>query len=121
MPQRKRGSRAADDPIRVTITQFGQSTAKLLALGQDVMQRPTWRSRLSSKARLMYVEAVDDDAKRSRPKAPSHYRATIYDPGTRSTLIAQGSLDGSGSLLLTESATPPPPSGDEFADAVRLV
>ncbi len=120
MPRAEAATNSAADEIRVTIKPFGPSTEKLMALGLDVMQRAALRKRLGSKARLLYVEAVDD-GKQFRPTAPSRFLATIYDASRQCTVLAEGSLDDRRSLSITETAMPPSPSAEEFADAVRLV
>lgn len=108
------------DEIKVTIKPFGPSTEKLASVGSALMRRAAVREHLGAKARLLYVEAIDDE-KRYRPKPPSRFRATIYDASRQCTVIAEGSLDARRSVTITESATPPPPSEEEFAAAVRLV
>ena len=47
-----------------------------------------------SRARLLYVEALEDlDDKPKRPRPPNRFRATIYDDTNHRTVLADGSLD----------------------------
>jgi Copper amine oxidase, enzyme domain len=71
---------------------------------------------------VLYVETLEDlDDKRRRPLPPNRFRATIYDDTNHRTVLADGNVDDLRSLVLTESAVPPPPSDAEFAAAVKLV
>lgn len=107
--------------IRVAVKPVGPTTEALAAIGVDLMRRKAVSERLSGRARLLYVEAIGDAEKRTRPSAPHRVRATIHDAGNDRTVIVEGSLDGSGALTVTESAVPAAPSSDEFAAAVGVV
>lgn len=118
------GNRAHRD-IRLTVKPFGPSTEQLAAIGEQVMRLPALNKllRRGSKARLLYVEAIDPEAneKRARPSPPTKFRATLWDDGHHRALHVDGSLRDPRRAAVTESAVPPPPSDEEFAAAVKLI
>jgi len=114
----------AERGIKVTVTPFGPTTEQLAAIGTRVMAQATVRKFLGrGKARLLYVEALDDadEHKRATPRPPTRFRATMYDDTHHRTILAEGSLRDPRTVTLTESAVPPPPSQAEFAAAVNIV
>lgn len=123
----KRGDGAkAGRSLDVVVKPFGPTTEQLAAIGAGVMAQAALRRYVGhAKGRLLYVEALDEDEhsadKRAKPKAPSRFRATIYDDVERRTILAEGSIRDPRKLSLSESALPPPPSVDEFAAALKIV
>jgi hypothetical protein len=110
--------------IKVTVKPFGPTTEELAAIGARVMTQPILRKWIDrGKARVLYVEALDDDMadKRATPRAPSRFRATIYDDAHHRALLAEGALRNPRALTVTETALPPPPSEAEYAAAVKIV
>jgi hypothetical protein len=113
----------AEPEITVKVRPFGPSTDRLAEIGERVVAQARVREFLGrSRARLLYVEALDNlDDKPRRPRPPDRFRATIYDDTNHRTVLADGSIDDLRRLTLTESAVPPAPSDAEFAAAVKLV
>jgi hypothetical protein len=109
--------------IKVKVEPFGPTTEELAEIGERVIAQARVRKFLGrSRARVLYVEMLEDvDEKPRRPRPPNRFRATIYDDTNHRTVLVDGSLDDLRSLTLNESAIPPPPSGTEFAAAVKLV
>jgi hypothetical protein len=124
-----RGTAAAahhldEGDVRVTVEPFGPTTQDLEAVGRRVATHRALRGRLADgRARLLYVEALDDEGqeKATRPSPPSRFRATVWDAERGCTVLAEGDLSDAGRLALTERATAPPPAREEFDEAVRLV
>ena len=113
-----------DREIKVSVKPFGPTSEALAEIGAGVLANPALRAYVGhAKARLLYVEALDeaDAAKGGKPKPPSRFRATLYDDKRHRTVLAEGSLDAPRKLSLAESALPPPPSDAEFAAAVKVV
>ena len=123
MAKNRSSSAKAERGITVTVTPFGPTTEQLAGIGARVMAQASVRKFLGrGKARLLYVEALDDEdqAKRATPRPPTRFRATLYDDTNHRTVLAEGSLRDPRTVTLTESAVPPPPSDAEFAAAVRM-
>ena len=115
---------SAKDKLTITFKPFGPSTEELAAIGARIAAASAFRNFVGhAKARLLYVEALDEAvvSKSGKPNPPSRFRATFYDDRNRRAVIAEGALTGSRRPLLTESATPPQPSEAEFALAVKLL
>jgi Copper amine oxidase, enzyme domain len=113
----------SEPEIKVNVRPFGPTTEQLAEIGERVIGQARVRKLLGrSRARLLYVDALDDvDGKPRRARPPHRFRATIYDDTNHRTVLVDGDIDDLRRLTLTESAVPPPPSEAEFAAAVRLV
>jgi hypothetical protein len=113
----------SEPEITVKVRPFGPTTEQLAELGERVVAHAGVKKFLGrSRARLLYVEALDDaDDKPRRPRPPNRFRATIYDDTNHRTVLVDGSIGDLRRVTLTESAVPPPPSDAEFTAAVRLV
>jgi hypothetical protein len=112
------------DDVRIKVTPFGPSSDDLAAIGRVVIRHRELRARFDrGRARLLYVEALDDadETKRSRPRPPTRFRATIWDGERQCAVLAEGELTNPRQVAVTEVATAPPPSQEEFDEAVRLV
>jgi hypothetical protein len=110
--------------IKITVKPYGPTSEELAAIGERVVLNPALLDYIGhSKARLLYVEALeeDDPVKSGRPKPPRAFRATLYDDKRHRTVFADGLLSAPRKLSVTESALPPPPSDAEFAAAVKIV
>ena len=114
----------SDRSPKVAIKPFGPSTEELAAIGARVSAQSSVQEYVGhSRARLLYVEALDEIevTKSGKPKPPTRFRATLYDDKNRRTVLVEGSLSDPRKSSFTESAVPPPPSDEEFAMAVKLV
>ena len=109
--------------IRVEVKPFGPTSEELSAIGTEVMTYAAVRKFVGrGKARLLYVEALDDDNdKLGKPRPPSRYRATLYDDVRQHAILVEGSLREPRQVKLAESLVPPSPSNAEFAAAVAIV
>jgi hypothetical protein len=117
-------NRLEEGDIRVTVTPFGPSADDLAAIGERVIRHRSLRERFDrGRARLLYVEALEDEEeqKRSRPQPPSRFRATVWDGDQQCAVYAEGSIKDPRRLVVTDRAEAPPPSREEFDDAVRLL
>lgn len=124
MATTKASTGKSDRGIKVSVKPFGPTSDELAQIGTRVVSDPALRDYVGhAKARLLYVEALDEaePAKSGKPRAPSRFRATLYDDKRHRTVFAEGSLGAPRKLSLTESALPPPPSDAEFAAAVKVV
>ena len=104
----------------------GPQAAELEKVASRVLSHASVRKSLgSARHRLLTVEPVEqEEGKGSRRLAaaePVAYRATIYDYSKNQALIVNASVDGRGSPQVAESGEQPPPTRDEFDEAVRLL
>ena len=113
----------SDTGLKVTVTPFGPTREELQAIGERVLTLESVRKCVGrSKARLLYVEALDDDeAKERKPRPPSRFRATLYDDTNHRAILVDGNLRDARRVDITESALPPHPSDDEFSAAVKML
>jgi Copper amine oxidase, enzyme domain len=113
----------SEPEIKVKVRPFGPTTEQLAEVGERAIGQARVRKLLGrSRARLLYVDTLDDiDNKPRRPRPPHHFRATIYDDTNHRTVFVDGDIEDLRHLTLTESAVPPPPSDAEFATAVRVI
>jgi hypothetical protein len=111
-------------PLEVTVKPFGPSTEELAAIGARVMELAAVRAFFGrGKYRLLYVQTLEpsEESKRTRPVAPSQFRATLYDDTHARTVFAVGELENPSKVTLTESGVPPHPSREEFTAAVDIL
>ncbi|HXF45224.1 MAG TPA: hypothetical protein VNK91_03805 [Burkholderiaceae bacterium] len=113
----------SDRGLKVTVKPFGPTREQLAAIGERVLAHADVRKRIGrGKARLLYVETLDDDGdKPARPRPPARFRATLYDDAAGRALLVDGSLGDTRRVEVTESALPPQPSDAEYAAAVKIV
>jgi len=110
--------------LKVSVQPFGPTTEELAAIGSRVLAHAALREFAgSARPRLLYVEALDDDAqaKGGKPRPPDRFRATLYDDRNHRTLLAEGALRDTRRLSISQSASPPPPSEAEFRAAVKAL
>jgi hypothetical protein len=109
--------------LKVTVTPFGPTREELQTIGERVLTLESVRKCIGrSRARLLYVEALDDDgAKERKPRPPSRFRATLYDDTSHRAILVDGNLRDARHVDITESALPPHPSNEEFAAAVKIL
>jgi hypothetical protein len=87
-----------------------------------LLEHPQLRDFLAgTRHRLLAFDLLDREQKMAAPRLPGRYRASIYDYTNNRTLIAEGCLDEPDLLVVTESATQPLPSDEEFEAAVSLL
>ena len=96
----------SDTGLKVTVTPFGPTREELQAIGERVLTLESVRKCVGrSKARLLYVEALDDDeAKERKPRPPSRFRATLYDDTNHRAILVDGNLRDARRVDITESA-----------------
>ena len=117
-------SRPVKGELTVVVKPFGPTSEELAAIGPRIAASAAFGSLVGkAKARLLYVEALDDaaTAKREKPRPPSRFRATFYDDRNRRTILAEGALADPRKAVISESATPPQPSQAEFDRALKLL
>ena len=85
----------SEPEIKVKVEPFGPTTEELAEIGERVIAQAWVRKFLGrSRARVLYVETLDDlDEKPRRPRPPNRFRATMYDDTNHRTVLADGSLD----------------------------
>jgi hypothetical protein len=114
--------RTSGTDLTVTIKPFGPSREDLAAAGDRALAVASVRKVIGrSKARLLYVEALDDDDKSAKPRPPRRFRATLYDDENHRAILVDGSLRDRRRAEVTESALPPHPSDAEYAAALTIV
>ncbi len=109
--------------LRVQVRPFGPSEETLREVARSVVEQATVRERLGhARSRLLSLDLLDGDTKGQRvAAAPRNYRATIYDYTHNRTLLVSGCLNSYEQVEVTESATQPLPSREEFEEAVELL
>jgi hypothetical protein len=115
--------RLVEGDVEVSVRPFGPTADQLAALGARAQTHRVLRERFAAGARLVSVAALDDEAAPAgaRPQPPSRYRLTLWDAERGCAVHAEGELAAPGRLTISESATVPPPSAEEYQEAVRLV
>jgi hypothetical protein len=117
------GKEKADSSLKVTVKPFGPTREQLMAIGERTLALASVRKVIGrGKARLLYVETLDEDEDKSgKLRPPSRFRATLYDDTNHRALLVEGGLLDSGGVTVTESGLPPHPSDAEYAAAVKIV
>src|SRR5262245_56139817 len=104
MPENERSG----SELKVTVRPFGPSREQLVKIGDRVLALASVRKVIGrTKARLLYVEALDiDEGKDKAPLPPSRFRVTLYDDTTFRTILVDGSLQEPHRVDVSESALP---------------
>ncbi len=112
-----------DRHLKVQVTSFGQDAGTLRELSRAVLQQAAVQEQLRrTKNRLLSLDLVEAETKgRRSAAAPTQYRATIYDYTNNRTLVVNGRLDKREQVEVTEFASQPLPSPEEFTAAVRVL
>jgi hypothetical protein len=111
--------------MSVKITPFGPTQATLDEIARDVLRLTEVKKHLQkTRHRLLSVSLVESEAelKHSRlPATPSRFRATIYDYTNNRTLLVDGRLARRRKVEITDSASQPLPTREEFEEAVQIL
>ena len=111
--------------LNVKMTPFGPSQAALDGIGRNLLQHSEVKKCLQkTRHRLLSIVPLEPAAelKQSRSAAtPTHFRATIYDYTNNRTLIVQGRLAQPRKVEITDSASLPLPTREEFEEAVKIL
>jgi len=72
---------------------------------------------------LLSVQLVESDGggKTGGPTAPDRYRATIYDYDDNQVVLVTGRLADRESVEISEAGYQPPPTSEEFDEAVDIL
>jgi len=109
----------------VRITPFGPTQAALDEIARDLLRLTELKKHLQkSRHRLLSIATVETETelKSSRaPVPPSRFRATIYDYTNNRTLLIDGRLAQPRKVEITESASQPLPTSEEFKEAVEIL
>ncbi|MGH9182554.1 MAG: hypothetical protein ACRDZ9_01830 [Acidimicrobiales bacterium] len=71
--------------------------------------------------RVLGWDLVEPSAKTARVRAPTRWRATIYDYINHRTLLTEDALGDEDAMTVRESGRQPLPSPDEFNAAVKIL
>ena len=130
--KKSKGSSPADRPARIAgadlkiqLKPFGPDQAELDAAANRVLRLSAVQGYLKN-ARHRVLSTVllypEPEAKPERPPAPpNRFRVTVYDYSNNRTLFVDGQLDKPALLGVTESASQPLPSPEEFEEAVQIL
>ena len=103
----------------------GPTPEEFSELGQAVMANEAVRKALGkARHRLLGIELLDDSSDKrtdERSAAPNGFRATVYDYNQDRALLVEGPLRDPRAASVTESATQPLPTQEEFGAAVDAV
>jgi copper amine oxidase-like protein len=116
----------AKTPLKVKVVGAGPQAAELEKVASRVLSHAAIRKSLgNARHRLLTVEPVErEEGKGTRRLAaaePVAYRATIYDYTKNQALVVDASVDGRRRPEVAESGEQPPPTRDEFDEAVRVL
>ena len=111
--------------MNIKIAPFGPTQAEMDVIARNLLRLTEVKKRLQkSRHRLLSIGLVepDVDLKQSRaPAKPSRFRATIYDYTNNRTLLIDGRLAQPRKVEITESASQPLPTREEFEEAVQIL
>jgi hypothetical protein len=98
---------------------------ELLAdVGQRVLRHPAVLELVGrTKPILVSVLPLDEELARKPAREPrrTRFRATLYDAANRRSLLVDGALNAPEQVEITDLATPPRPTREEFEEAARAV
>jgi hypothetical protein len=110
--------------LRIKIEPYGPTPEQVQALAPKITRHRLVQARLArTRHRLLQIDVVDPpaDTKSGKPKPPDRFQATFFDYTNNRSVIASGSIARPNALEVTESATHPRPSQEEFDEAVGLL
>lgn len=107
----------------VKIVPWGSDPDDLTRVARALADHPLVQEYLKeTQHRLLSVELVAPEARKTRrPVLPKRYRGTLYDYTNNRTIYVDGSLDDREPVEISESATQPLPSSEEFDEAVEIL
>lgn len=114
-----------DFNLTVQVKPFGPDQAVLDAIATRLVKLAAVQRHLrNARHRMLSIALVDPDpeekANRS-PVPPNRFRATIYDYTNNRALLVEGRLNKPTLVEISESASQPLPSPEEFDEAVKIV
>lgn len=110
------------DELTVRVEPFGPEQRAVDRIERDVRRHPAARELLGgANRRLLAVEPLEPARRSIRPRPWDRYRATRYDYGENRAIVVEGRLGEPGRETVTEKATQPVPSPEEFEAAVAVV
>lgn len=123
--KQKREIGSGKKSLGVKIKSFGPSQDTLDEIGDRLLKSAEVKKYLGkARHRLLSVVALERemDLKQERSTAtPKRFRATIYDYTNNRTLFVSGALAVPRKVEITESASQPLPTREEFDEAVRIL
>jgi hypothetical protein len=110
------------DELTVKVEPFGPDQRAFDRIERDVRRHPAARELLGGgNRRLLAVEPLEPARRSTRPRPWDRYRATWYDYDENRAIVVEGRLGEPGRETVTEKATQPVPSPEEFEAAVAVV
>lgn len=123
--KQKRAGASNKMSLGVKIRAFGPSQAALDEIGDRLLRSAEVKKYLGkARHRLLSITALEREAelKQERsPLKPNRFRATIYDYTNNRALFVTGSLAQPRKVEITESASQPLPTQEEFDEAVQIL
>ncbi len=108
--------------LRVKIEPFGPDQATIERIMRDLLRHASVRSLLDgTEHRLLSLRLLEPPRKVARARPWNYYRASYYDYTNNRTIAVDGRLDDRERVTVTESATQPPTTPEEFQAAVDLL
>src|SRR5262245_1092260 len=117
-------SRVQEKELHVKVQPFGPRPDQICALASTVTSHRAVQAYLAkTRYRLLRIELVEpfEETKPARPKPQKRFRAVFYDYTNNRTVFATGNIAKPRTLEVTESASQPFPSQEEFDEAVSIL
>jgi len=124
----KRRSTAAKEKtslMSAKINPFGPTQTEMDTIARNLLRLSEVKERLhNTQHRLLSIATVEPEVEVKQsgaPSKPSHFRATIYDYTNDRTFLVDGRLGRLREVEITESASQPLPTQEEFEEAVQVL
>src|SRR4051794_11377541 len=115
-PPMKANAKADASTFKITVVPVGLSDAELQTLNQTLLAQPAVKALQSANIRHLYTQLSQPEQKASQ------FQAVFYDYSNQRTFTAEGSLtDPAAAQVRVQNEWRPPPSDDEFQDAVSVL
>lgn len=102
----------------ITVTPLGPDQDALDALANELPNRPEILAKANQKPPRLLTLRLTDGPEASGDAAPGRFEAELYDYAAEKTLVADGSLTDPHDLTVDYGNFQPPPTREEFAEAV---
>lgn len=113
-----------EDELSIEVERFGPDPRRLQEISRSLLQHDALQNWLKrGRATVLSVEAIEGDERRKPARAipPELFLGTIYDYSANRVILVRGSIEDPSEVEVEERGFQPPPSPQEFQQAVRLI